>query len=158
MTRSSIVVLPFDFYDSSIDQRPIILQAQERWLRALPKQVTLGLKGSARLRVMDRDVTRAAMHKLAVEYAHPTSCGPCLLELGNKVGADYVLAGQIRKVSDLIIYLQAQLIDVHRRQVVGQYLLEVKADNGTMWRRAAYRLAQDVERSVAGLSPARDRE
>lgn len=127
MTQASIAVLPFDFFDGSIDQRPVIVQAQERWLRALPRQVTLRLKRSARLRVMDRDVTRAAMHKLAGEYAHPTSCGPCLLELGNKVDADYVLTGQIRKVSDLIIYLQAQLIDVHRRQVVGQYLREVKA-------------------------------
>jgi Uncharacterized protein conserved in bacteria (DUF2130). len=48
-------------------------------------------------------------------------------------------------VSDLIIYLQAQLIDIPRRQVVGQYLLEVKADNGTMWRRAAHRLAQSID-------------
>lgn len=150
--KPSIMVMPFDLFDDSADQRPAIVDAQNRWLRELPGQVNQALREGGRFRVIDNTVVGAGLHKLAGNYAHPTLCGLCMLKLGEKAGAGYVVVGQLRKVSNLIIYLQAEIDDVRTRQVVDQVQLEVKADNAAMLRLAAHRLARKVEHSIAGIS------
>lgn len=135
--RPSIMVLPFDFFDGSADQRPAALDAQTRLLSALPDQVNQALQDGGNFRVITSRAVRSALQKLQGEYAYPTLCGECMLKLGAEAGADYVVVGQVRKVSNLIIYLQAEVDGVRTHQVVDQVLLEVKADNPTMLRRAA---------------------
>ena len=148
--QQRIIVLPFEFFDTSIDQRPQLLKWQADWLRSMPGQFEQALRNAAPgVRMLDTPAVRRDERELAGDYAHPSSCGPCLLRLGRSAGADYVLSASVRKVSDLILYLQARLIDPRRGSVVGDYTLEVKADNRTMWRRAAQHLARQVARSLA---------
>jgi hypothetical protein len=148
--QQRMVVLPFEFFDTSIDQRPRLLKWQADWLRSMPAQFEQALRKAAPgVRMLDTPGVRRDERELAGDYAHPSSCGPCLLRLGRSAGADYVLSASVRKVSDLILYLQARLIDPRRAAVVGDYTLEVKADNQTMWRRAAQHLARQVARSLA---------
>ena len=145
----SVAVLRFDFYDTSIDHRAALLSRQQQWLRRLPRQFDRALQAAAPgVRIAGGPAWLRQQRAMASDYAHPNSCGPCVVRAGLDAHADYVLAGAVRKVSDLIVYLQARLVDPRKRSVVAQYLLEVKADNGTMWRRAARHLARQVARTL----------
>lgn len=147
-----LVVLPFEFFDASIDQRPQLLRWQQAWLRGMPRQFEQALqRADPGVRVIDTPRVRSDERALAGDYAHPSTCGPCLLRLGRRADADYVLSASVRKVSDLILYLQARVIDPRRGTVAAQYLLEVKADNADMWRRAAQHLARQVAHRLDGL-------
>ena len=152
-SKPSIMVMPFDFFDGSADQRPAIMAAQQRALLALPGEVNRALRAGRRWRVIDNIKVHPGLLALAGDYAHPTLCGLCMLKLGEQAGVDYVVVGQLRKVSDLIIYLHADIDDVRTRQVVDQLLLEVKADNASMLRRAAHSLAHQIDQSKAFAKP-----
>ncbi len=151
--KPSIMVMPFDLFDGSADQRPAILAAQQRALLALPGEVNRALRAGRRWRVIDNSRVRPGLLALAGDYAHPTLCGLCMLKLGEQAGVDYVVVGQLRKVSDLIIYLQADIDDVRTHQVVDHLLLEVKADNASMLGRAARSLARQIDGSKAFATP-----
>ena len=145
----SVAVLRFDFYDTSIDHRAALLSLQQQWLRRLPRQFGRALQAAAPgVRIAGGPGLLRQQRAMAADYEHPNTCGPCIVRAGRAAHADYVLAGAVRKVSDLILYLQARLVDPRNRTVVAQYLLEVKADNGTMWRRAARHLARQVARTL----------
>ena len=152
-SKPSIMVMPFDFFDASADQRPAIVVAQQRALLALPGEVDRALRAGHRWHVIDNSRVRPGLLALAGDYAHPTLCGFCMLKLGEQAGVDDVVVGQLRKVSDLIIYLQADVDDVRTHQVVDHLLLEVKADNANMLRRAARSLARQIDQSKALAAP-----
>ncbi len=146
-----VAVLRFDFYDTSIDHRAALLGRQQQWLRRLPRQFGRALQAAAPgVRIAGGPAWLRQERSMASDYEHPNTCGPCVVRAGRAAHADYVLAGAVRKVSDLILYLQARLVDPRTRTVVAQYLLEVKADNGTMWRRAAQHLARQVAHTLRG--------
>ncbi len=152
-SKPSIMVIPFDFFDGSADQRPAIMAAQQRALMALPGEVSRELRAARRWHVIDSNRVRPGLLALAGDYAHPTLCGFCMLKLGEQADVDYVVVGQLRKVSDLIIYLQADIDDVRTHQVVDHLLLEVKADNANMLRRAAHSLARQINQSKVLAAP-----
>lgn len=145
--------MPFDLFDGSADQRPAIIAAQQRALLALPGEVNRALRAGRRWRVIDNSRVHPGLQARAGDCAHPTRCGLCMLKLGEQAGVDDVVVGQLRKVSDLIIALQADIDDVRTHQVVDHLLLEVKADNAAMLRRAAHSMARRIDQSKAFATP-----
>ncbi|MHB1669795.1 MAG: DUF2380 domain-containing protein [Thiomonas sp.] len=153
-SKPSITVMPFDLFDGSADQRPAIIAAQQRALLALPGEVNRALRAGRRWRVIDNSRVRPGLQALAGDYAPtPRAAWLCMLKLGEQAGVDDVVVGQLRKVSDLIIALQADIDDVRTHQVVDHLLLEVKADNAAMLRRAAHSMARRIDQSKAFATP-----
>lgn len=148
-SRVAVFVAPFDLFDTAADQRPAVLAAQTKWLRAASSRLRADLDASGSAHVVDTPLSRRLARSLQAEYAHPSTCPECLAAAARKSGARYVFVGTLHKVSDLIIYMKGYLLDASDgRQVMGE-TLEVKADNRRMLDRAADRMAHAIERHLS---------
>jgi hypothetical protein len=146
--KPSLVVIPFDLFDFSLDQRPVTVNALNRWVHDLPLWIKQDLSKSGDLRIIDEAGLRPDLQKLAGDYAHPTACRSCMIELGEQAHADYVLVGQVHKLSNLITYFQIQVDDVHTGRVA--YHIDSRADgadNTAMWHHNAHRIAEEIQQS-----------
>jgi hypothetical protein len=139
-----ILVGPFDMFDTSADQRPAVVAAQKQWVEAAARTFTETLNASKRLQVQDSASAKGALAGIATDYDHPSACRTCLLDAAEKTGATYLFIGSVHKVSDLIIYLGGELDEVSTGKVLMSEMLEVKADDATMLRRAAAAMAADT--------------
>ena len=145
-----ILVGPFDTFDTSADQRPAVIAAQQQWVEAAAQRFTQKLNASLRLRVETSAAAKTALAGIAADYAHPSACRACLLAAARKTGAAYLFIGTVHKVSDLIIYLGGELDEVSTGQPLMSEMLEVKADNATMLQRAAATMAADTLAHLPG--------
>jgi|GEM_PF-3009828 len=139
-----ILVLPIETFDGSADQRPFVLAAQRNWVQDAQGELRQALAASGRVRLVNDAATRAGLAKLAGEYAYPSSCRSCLTALAHAAGARYIATAAVHKVSDLIIYLGGELDDTATGRPLMSDMLEVKADNDVMLKRAGQALARDM--------------
>jgi hypothetical protein len=139
-----ILVGPFDSFDTSADQRPFVVAAQKQWVESAEQTFTEKLNASLRLQVQDSAAAKAALAGIAADYDHPSACRACLLAAARKTNATYLFIGTVHKVSDLIVYLGGELDDVSTGKMLMSEMLEVKADDATMLRRAAESMAADT--------------
>ncbi len=131
-------------FDTSADQRPFVIAAQKQWVDAAEQVFTQKLNASLRLQVQNSPSAKAALAGLAADYGHPSACRACLLDAARKTKATYLFIGTVHKVSDLIIYLGGELDEVSTGKPLMSEMLEVKADDATMLRRAAATMAADT--------------
>ena len=131
-------------FDTSADQRPFVIAEQKQWVDAAEQEFTQKLNASLRLQVQDSPSAKAALAGVAADYDHPSTCRACLLDAARKTRATYLFIGTVHKVSDLIIYLGGELDEVSTGKPLMSEMLEVKADNATMLRRAAETMAADT--------------
>ena len=131
-------------FDTAADQRPAVIATQKQWVEAAAQAFTEKLQASARLQVQDSAAATAALANIAADYDHPSACRACLLTAARKTGAAYVFIGTVHKVSDLIVYLGGELDEVSTGKPLMSEMLEVKADDATMLRRAAAAMAADT--------------
>jgi Protein of unknown function (DUF2380) len=129
-------VADFDYIDTSgevLDQERVHAQR----LRALAQQVREGLDHSGRYRVVP----------LACDPA-PCSVGRTdpaeLLAKARAVGARLLLYGGIQKMSTLIQYGNAQVVDLDADRLVFNRSISFRGDNDEAWRRAAQFLVADL--------------
>lgn len=139
-----ILVGPFDMFDTSADQRPFVIAAQKQWVEAAERIYAEKLNASARLQVQDSAGAKAALAGIAADYGHPSACRICLLAAARQTHATYLFIGTVHKISDLIVYLGGELDEVTTGKVLMSEMLEVKADDATMLRRAATTMAADT--------------
>jgi hypothetical protein len=132
----AVAVADFDYIDTSgevLDQERVHAQR----LRALAQQVREGLDHSGRYRVVT----------LACDPA-PCSVGRTdpaeLLAKARAVGARLLLYGGIQKMSTLIQYGNAQVVDLDADRLVFNRNISFRGDNDEAWRRAAQFLVSDL--------------
>ena len=79
--------------------------------------------------------------------------GPCsaatenadaLIEAARKTGADYLVFGGVHKMSTLIEWAKAEVIDLHTGKLVFDQLLTFRGDSDEAWQRAESFLAQEL--------------
>jgi len=139
-----ILVTPFDMFDTSADQRPFVIVAQQQWVEAAEQVFAEKLNASARLQVQESAGAKAALAGIAADYGHPSTCRICLLAAARKTHATYLFIGTVHKISDLIVYLGGELDEVNTGKVLMSEMLEVKEDDATMLRRGAITMAADT--------------
>jgi hypothetical protein len=148
--KPGLLVQRFDFYDTSIDQRPMVIADQNRWLHDATALLRRQIGADGQVVV----ISGAAQHRLlagiAQNYEHPSTCRPCALAAAHTLGARYLVMGSIHKISDLICYMRGELDDVRTGKVLLVTSTEVKADNKTMWLRAAHAVAVKINRKLQG--------
>lgn len=145
----TILVEHFDFFDTSIDQRPMMIAAQNRWLTAADAALRQELASGGQLSVVDTAQSKRLLADIAGDYQHPSTCRSCALTAASKLGARYMFIGSIHKISDLICYMRGELDDVRTGKVLLVKNTEVKADNKTMWLRATHAMAESIKDSLA---------
>jgi Protein of unknown function (DUF2380) len=140
----TLLIAPFDMFDTSADQRPFIIADEKQWIADAGAEFSRQLTASGRVRIIDN---AAALAQVTSDYAHPSSCA-CLAAAARNAGAAYVFSGSIHKISDLIIYMGGELDDAKTGKPLMSEMLEVKADNGPMLNRAAADMANLVEQHL----------
>lgn len=132
----AVAVADFDYVDTSgevMDQE----RAHAERLRALAQQVREGLDDSGRYRVV----------RLACEPI-PCSAGRTdpaeLIAKAQAAGARLLVYGGIQKMSTLIQYGNAQVVDLDADRLVFSRNISFRGDNDEAWRRAAQFLVADL--------------
>lgn len=69
-------------------------------------------------------------------------------ELGKTADADYIVVGRLHKPSYLFIYLMAHLVDVKRKELIGNYLSEVKGGEKKLTQKGVESLAEKIRKTL----------
>ncbi len=148
--RQTILVLPFDLYDFSLDRRAQTVVPLHHWAAALAGQMAGKLRHDSALRVLSDSTSIAALRKVRINYSHPTACRRCMISVARHAGARLVVIGQVHKLSNLITYFNVEIVDVHTGRVVHEINMRADgADTNSMWRHIAQNLADSVDRAIA---------
>lgn len=125
---------------------------------AMAKVATAGLRDALK---DAESVALADSSRVAVEMARSDRPGircsasvSCAREVGERLGATWLVTGRVSKISNLIWYLSGQLVDVNTGKVVQSEDLELKGGRDDMVPRGAVSLA----RRIVGAAGAAARE
>lgn len=129
-----LAVVDFDYYDTSGEARDQKAEHMSR-LRDFMQSLRRDLEKDGAFRIV------------------PLDCGgePCsvmrltpeeLYEAARKAGARLVLYGGVHKMSTLVEWAQAQIVDIERNVVVDDRHLSFRGDSDDAWRRAEAFLAK----------------
>ncbi|MEO0386977.1 MAG: DUF3280 domain-containing protein [Pseudomonadota bacterium] len=66
---------------------------------------------------------------------NPAKCYGCDIRIGAALGADYVLVGEVQKVSNLILTMNLQLRDVASGETVKGRVVDIRANTDESWLR-----------------------
>lgn len=147
----TILVLPFDLYDFSLDHRPSTVKPLHRWVSELAGQVAGEVRGGVSLRALGGAKAVAALRKVRETYPHATQCRSCMISIARQAGADVVVIGQVHKLSNLITYFDVDIDDVRSGRVLRSlYMRADGAYTASMWKHIANNLAHRVQHTVAG--------
>jgi len=132
----AIAVAEFDYFDSSGEATNQEAQHQAR-LKAFARDIRADLAQSGRYRIVNLACTQ-----------NPCSAGESdpkeLLESARRAGAELLLYGGIHKMSTLIQFARAQVVDLKADRLVFDRQLSFRGDSDESWRRAEQFLAQDL--------------
>ena len=146
----TILVLPFDLYDYSLDQRPATVVPLRRWASRLADHVAANLSHGGSLRTLGGAKAVAALRRVRTDYPHPTACRACMISIARRTGAAVVVIGQVHKLSNLITYFDVQVDDVRTGRVLQVINMRADgADTDDMWKHIARNLAHRVDRAAA---------
>ena len=132
----AVAVLEFDYVDTSGEVMDQERTHAER-LRDLVQRVREGLDHSGR-------------YKVVVLTCDPTPCSAgrtdpaVLLAKAHEAGARLLIYGGIQKMSTLIQYGNAQVVDLDADRLVFNRNISFRGDNDEAWRRAAQFLVADL--------------
>ncbi|TCO71679.1 DUF3280 domain-containing protein [Rhodovulum euryhalinum] len=67
--------------------------------------------------------------------ANPADCYGCEIRMGKKLGADYVLVGEVQKVSNLILSMNLVLRDVETGAMARGMSVDIRSNTDDSWLR-----------------------
>ena len=86
-------------------------------------------------------------------YGYLFSHHDVVADLGEKVGAEYVVVGRLHKPSALFVYLMVHLIDVKNATVAGDYIIEVKGTQERIMAKGVETLARQIHETLQASVP-----
>ncbi len=96
------------------------------------------LEDLVRTRFVDEGFTLADLAPVAEELdrtTNPAKCYGCDLRMGAKLGAGYVLVGEVQKVSNLILSMNLVMRDVANGQMVRGLSVDIRSNTDDSWAR-----------------------
>jgi hypothetical protein len=100
--------------------------------------------------VVDLEALRPSIDAaLALENLH--ACNGCDIELGRKSGADRVMVAWVKKVSTLVMSMEAEIRDTRTGRPIVHKSLDFRGDNDIAWRRLARYLVERFAELPADL-------
>ena len=96
------------------------------------------LEDTVRMRFMDEGFTFADLAPVAEELertTNPAKCYGCDLRMGEKLGAGYVLVGEVQKVSNLILSMNLVMRELPGGQMVRGMSVDIRSNTDDSWLR-----------------------
>ena len=134
-----LAVFDFELLDTSLEGEMRGPQADEhdRLIR-ISDQVRRQLAESGRFQLLD-----IAPVKAEAEGSNLRACGGCDVQFAQRIGADIVITGVMRKISTLILNLTIFVRDVHTGQLITAMNADFRGNTDESWTRATSYLVRN---------------
>jgi hypothetical protein len=134
-----LAVFDFELLDTSLEGEMRGPQADEhdRLIR-ISDLVRRQLTESGKFQLVD-----IAPVKAAAEGSNLQSCGGCDVQYAQRIGADLVITGVMRKISTLILNLTIFVRDVHTGQLITGMNADFRGNTDESWTRATNYLVRN---------------
>jgi uncharacterized protein DUF2380 len=134
-----LAVFDFELLDTSLEGEMRGPQADEHnRLILISDQVRRQLSESGKFQILD-----IAPVKAAAEASNLQSCGGCDVEYAQRIGADLVITGVIRKISTLILNLTIFVRDAHTGRLINAMNADFRGNTDESWTRATSYLVRN---------------
>lgn len=144
-----LAVLPLDFVEDH--PRPDEGGAQAKRLADAHAQLQRALAEAGLYRVVDLAPARDLVQSLRGRHAFLYNCSDCAQQIGRQLGTDLVMTAWVQKVSELILNLNVEVVDVARNRPVMTKSVDIRGNTDETWRRAVAYL-------VRGMADRRQRD
>jgi Protein of unknown function (DUF2380) len=125
-----LAVFDLELIDTSVEgNAPPPKAVQDRLMRA-GEQLRRELAQSGKFEIVDIAPVKTAAHDSNLQ-----ACGGCDVEFAQQIGADLVLTGVVRKISDLIINISLFVRDVPSGRLVAAMNADMRGDTDESWSR-----------------------
>lgn len=138
----SIAVLDLDFLEDH--PRPDLEDAQAKRLRAAHAQLQQALRDEGLYRVVEVDPSLPLLRRLRAQQAFMYRCADCAQQIGRELGTDLVMTAWVQKVSELILNLNLEIIDVASGRSLLSKSVDMRGNNDESWTRAVAYLVRDM--------------
>jgi hypothetical protein len=138
----SLAVLEFELVDDQ--DNPATRQAQEVRLRNATAQLQHELVRYRLYRVVDPTPSLDLQRRLRSQQEFLYRCDDCAEQIGRLLGVELVMATWVQKVSELILNLNVQILDVRLQRVVFSKSVDMRGNNDESWTRAVRYLVRDM--------------
>jgi hypothetical protein len=146
----TLAVLDFELIDDTQDNNPETLTAQQKRLTLISEQLRKEFNDAGLYRVLDNAPATDYIAKLksALELH---ACNGCELDIGKKLGADFVLTAWVQKVSNLILNINIEIKDVASGQTILNKSVDIRGNTDQSWSRGiSYMVRGMVEKKQGG--------
>lgn len=137
----TLVVLDFDLLEDHPDASRAI--DQQRRLEAVRTGFIEGVREHELYRVVDLSPAREMLDRFKSQRANIYTCASCQVEIGKAVGARYVAAGWVQKVSNLILNINIEIREVDADRVVLNKSVDIRGNTDRSWRRGMAFMVRD---------------
>ena len=138
----SLAVLEFELVDDQ--NNPVTKAAQEVRLRNATAQLQRELAQRQLYQVVDPAPSQELQRMLRSQQEYLYRCDDCAEQVGRLLGVDLVMATWVQKVSELILNLNVQILDVRTQAVVFSKSVDMRGNQDETWTRAVSYLVRDM--------------
>lgn len=141
-TPRSLAVLDFELVDDQ--NNPLTKAAQEVRLRNATQQLERELAERQLYRMVALAPAQELLRKLRAQQEFMYRCDDCAAQVGKLLGVDLVMATWVQKVSELILNVNVQILDVKAEKVVFSKSVDMRGNDDVSWTRAVRFLVRDM--------------
>ena len=138
----SLTVLDFELVDDQ--NNPLTKAAQVLRLRNATAQLQRELAEQGLYRIVDPAPSQALLGRLREQQEFLYRCDDCAAQVGTLLGVELVMVTWVQKVSELILNLNVQILDVKTEQVVFAKSVDMRGNDDVSWMRAVRFLVRDM--------------
>lgn len=143
-TGRRLVVLDFEILDTS--QEPVDQRADHaRRLARMRDDVESGLAAKGVYSIIDRAVIADDLDAIQ-KMTYVRTCNGCEFTLGRKAGADFVMLGQVNKVSTLVMSMDVWIKSVATGEMLYHQRFDFRGDNDNSWSRTTKYVVERIAR------------
>lgn len=107
-----------------------------------------GLQQKPQYALIGSGEAKAYSQKVADAH-HNNSCQSCEVAFAKAINADLILAPWVYRVSNLVLAMNFELIDVNNNKRVYQKTLDFRGDNDQSWQRAISYFLEQIDKTGA---------
>ncbi len=134
-----LAIFDFELLDTSLEGEMRGPQAHEHdRLIHISDLVRTQLKDSGKFQLLDISPVKAA-----ADGSNLQACGGCDVQFAQRIGADLVMTGVIKKISTLILNLTIFVRDVHTGQLITGMNADFRGNTDESWTRATNYLVRN---------------
>ena len=138
----SLAVLDFELVDEQ--NNPLTKAAQEVRLRNATAQLQRELTENGLYRVIDPAPSQALQRRLREQQEFLYRCDDCAVQVGKLMDVELVMVTWVQKVSELILNVNVQILDVKAEQVMFTKSVDMRGNDDVSWNRAVRFLVRDM--------------